>query len=105
MANFKRYSRYTNGSIDKNRSGINFLILRKPLNLKEDSTDLFVTIGQDLLKRPELISSKAYGIPDLWWAIYEYNGIKDPLFDLKLGQVLKIPELSRLINAIQKINT
>lgn len=104
MANFKKFTRYTNGSIDKNRSGLNFLILRKPLKLEDSSDDLYVSVSQDLLKRPELLSFKAYGISDLWWAIYEYNGIKDPLFDLQVGQILKIPQLQRLINAINDIN-
>lgn len=104
MANFKRYTRYTNGNIDKNRIGINFIILRKPLNLEEAENDTFISISQDLINRPDLISYKAYGTPDLWWAIYEYNGIRDPLFNMQPGQIIKIPQLQRLTDAIEALN-
>lgn len=105
MANFKKFSRYTGGTATKNRSGRNFLILRQPLNLQPADGDVFVSVTQELLQRPDLVSYKAYGVPDLWWAIYEFNGIRDPIFDVKLGQVLRIPELSRVIQAIANLQT
>jgi hypothetical protein len=105
MANFKKYTRYTNGFTTKNRSNVDFLVLREPLNLAEADGDVFVSIDQSLLNRPDLISQKAYETPDLWWAIYEFNNIKDPLFELKIGQILRIPAKDRLIDAIDKIGT
>jgi hypothetical protein len=104
MANFKKLTRYTNGNIDKNRTGLNFIVLRRPLFLPEASNDTFINIGQDLINRPDLISYKAYGTTDLWWAIYEYNNIRDPLFDLQIGQIIKIPQLQRLTDAIEAMN-
>ncbi len=53
--------------------------------------------------RPDLIASQVYGEPDLWWVIYEFNGIRDPLFDLKAGHILRIPNLQRVIEAIESI--
>lgn len=103
MANFKRLSRYTGGQLATNRSGQDFLVLRRPLELEPADGDAFVTITQDLLKRPDLISNKAYGTPDLWWVIYEFNGIRDPLFELKMGQVLRIPELERVLEAVREL--
>lgn len=103
MANFKRLSRYTNGIVTKNRSGKDFLTLRKPLNLEKSDGDVFVTITQDIEMRPDLISNKAYGTPDLWWVIYEFNGVRDPLFDLRAGQILRIPELERVLDSIDSI--
>lgn len=103
MANFRKYSRYSNGLITTNRNNKNFIILRRPLNLTQSEDDTFIVITQEYEKRPELLSSKAYGIPDLWWAIYEYNGIMDPLFDLKANQVLRIPSLNRVLAAINNI--
>ena len=103
MANFKDLSRYTGGSVEKNRGGKDFLVLRKSLNLEEADGDSFVTVTKDLENRPDLVSSKAYGIPDLWWAIYEFNGIRDPFFDLKEGTTLRIPELERVIDAINAL--
>lgn len=103
MANFNKYTRYTNGETSINREAKQFLVLRSPLNLTPAAGDLFITITQDLLVRPDLISFKAYGIPDLWWAIYEYNGIRDPLFDLQIGQTLAIPNISRVLAAINQL--
>ena len=103
MARFKRLSRYTGGIVTKNRSEEDFLILRNLLNLPEDEGDIFVEVTQDLLKRPDLVATKAYNVPELWWAIYEFNGIRDPLFELTLGQVLRIPEIDRLEAAIEQL--
>lgn len=103
MANFKINSRYNNGIVVTNRSGQNFLSLRKPLVLAEDSGDIFVEVTQDLVKRPDLVAYKAYGDADLWWVIYEFNGIKDPLFELKMGQILRIPKLERVLTAIDAL--
>lgn len=103
MANFKVFSRYTNGIIDKNRSGEDFLTLRKPLNLEEAKGDIFVRITQELEQRPDLIAFKAYRNHDLWWAIYEFNNINDPLFDLVQGQTLRLPEKERLLAAIEAL--
>lgn len=105
MANFKKYTRYTNGHTFTNRENQAFLILRSPLNLPPDSGDTYVTITQDIVNRPDLISFKAYNTVDLWWVIYEYNGIIDPLFDLKTGQILKIPTFQRVTAAIQAMGT
>ena len=52
MANFKANTRYTNGIIVKNRSNKQFLVLRKSLNLLEDSTDTVVLVTQEYEKRP-----------------------------------------------------
>ncbi len=103
MANFKRLSRYTGGTLASNRSDQNFLVLRRPLELEPADGDAFVTITDDLIRRPDLISNRAYGTPDLWWVIYEFNGIRDPLFELKAGQVLRIPELDRVLDAVKEL--
>lgn len=104
MANFKTLNRYTNGTVTFTRDGKQFLVLRKPLNLKPDNGDVFVTLTQDLLQRPDLISYKAYGTADLWWVILEYNNIRDPLFELKINQVIRIPSIDRVLAAISTMN-
>jgi hypothetical protein len=103
MANFSEQSRYKSGIVTKNRSGKSFLVLRRPLNLERSDGDTFITVTQEFQNRPDLISSTAYGIPDLWWAIYEYNGIRDPFFDLKVGTTILIPQLERVLQAITEI--
>jgi hypothetical protein len=103
MANFKRQTRYTGGLVQENRSGQEFLVLRLPLNLEPSDGDVFVEVTQDIIDRPDLIAQKAYGNTNLWWAIYEFNGIRDPLFELQMGQILRIPELERVERAIQEL--
>lgn len=105
MANFKTQSRYTNGLVTKNRSLQDFLILRRPLNLAEDDGDVFVLVTQELEKRPDLVAAKAYSNPDLWWIIYEFNGIRDPFHDLRSGMLLRIPALDRVLQAIEELGT
>lgn len=104
MATFKELNRYTNGIVTFTREGKQFLMLRRSLNLKESVDDLFIKINQDLLKRPDLISQKAYGTPSLWWVIAEFNGISDPLFDLQMDQILRIPRIDRVTAAIKVMN-
>lgn len=103
MANFRANSRYTNGLVTTNRSNKNFLVLRKPLQLEPDSSDTFIFISTELEKRPDLVSFKCYGVVELWWAIYEFNNIRDPFFDIRAGQILRIPSIERVLDAIQKL--
>lgn len=100
MSNFRRYSRYTGGLVSKNRSTKDFLILRKALSLEESDGDTFFTISKEIQGRPDLISSAVYGDPDFWWVIYEFNEVQDPLFELGPGQILRIPALDRVLEAI-----
>lgn len=103
MANFRRLSRYTGGTLSENRNGNQFLVLRRPLKLQPSDGDIFITINKELERRPDLISTKAYGMPDLWWVIYEFNEIRDPYSQLNQGQILRIPELQRVIDAIEQL--
>jgi len=52
--------------------------------------DKFIQINSSTEYRPDLVSYTAYGIPDLWWYIMEFNGIKD-IYDFKTGITLRIP--------------
>ena len=103
MANFKPSSRYSRAIVTTNRSNEGFILLRRPLELDPDQGDTFFEVTQEVLQRPDLISQTFYGSVEYWWAIYEFNGIRDPLFELKLGQILRIPDLSRLLEAISKL--
>jgi len=104
MANFKKLTRYTGGIVSKDRSRKDFLILRNTLELEQSDGDIFVIIDKEVEKRPDLIAERAYGIPDLWWVIYEFNEIKDPMFELKAGQIIRIPELQRVLDSIEALN-
>lgn len=65
--------------------------------------DTFLTVTQDIQNRPDLLSSRVYGTPDLWFVIYEFNNIRDPFFNLTQGTSLRIPELDRVLTAIANL--
>lgn len=104
MANFKKNTRYTNGFTDVDSEGNTFLVLRKALKLEPNEGDTYITITQEYINRPDLISSKVYGIPNLWWVLYEFNNIQDPVFGVRIGQLFRIPSLDRVQAAITKLN-
>lgn len=56
----------------------------------------YYMVTQADLGRPLNISSKNYGTTKYWWAILTVNGIRDPMNDLTVGQILKIPDLKDL---------
>ena len=40
---------------------------------------------------PDMISKKVYGVEQFWWVICLVNNIVNPLLDIKVGTILKIP--------------
>lgn len=61
-----------------------------------DQTDQLYTVPPAGEQRLDLISEQFYGIPDLWWVIADVNGIVDPLVGPAQGDILRIPQRSRL---------
>lgn len=55
--------------------------------------------------RPDLIAKKYYGSPELWWIICFYNGIINPISELKSGVTLKIPDYSPIAADVRRTNT
>lgn len=103
MANFKENTRYTNGFTTTNRSNKKFLVLREALELEPTERDIYVTITQDIENRADLIADKAYGDTKLWWVIYEFNSVRDPLFDLSAGSTLRLPPLDLVLEAVNNL--
>lgn len=103
MARFLQGSRYSNGVVSVNRNGDQFLILRDTLVMPPDEDDQFITVTNEMLNRPDIISYVAYQRGDLWWAIFDINAIKNPM-SVKINQRLRIPELSKLLAAISTLN-
>jgi len=104
MARFLSDSRYTNGVVSVNRNGQQFLVVRNLLVLNPAPTDSFITVTNEMINRPDIISYIAYQRPDLWWAICDINTIKNPYTDIKVNQRLRIPELNLLLAAINNLN-
>jgi len=45
---------------------------------------------------PDAISYQYYGVSDLWWVLCYINGIVNPLVDLYVGLIIKIPNVGDL---------
>lgn len=56
----------------------------------------YYMVTQADIGRPTNISYKNYNTIKYWWAIMVVNGIRDPLNDLQVGQILQIPDLKDL---------
>jgi len=57
--------------------------------------------GTDLM-RPDMISYKHYGTVRFWWILMLVNGINNPLCDIEVGQILKIPSKLDIYNFQKK---
>lgn len=104
MANFRDGSRYTGGVFTLDIDNEEFLVLRNNLVLDERDDDSFITVEGRFERRPDLVSQKVYGRPDLGWAIMDVNNIRQPMFELTTGQELRIPALQRVLAAIDELN-
>jgi len=58
------------------------------------SGDDYYMVKQQFIGRIDLISYDVYGTVDLWWLILLRNNIIDPINDIEVGDVLKIPSIS-----------
>jgi hypothetical protein len=53
----------------------------------------YYRISEPDILRPDLISYQQYKTVDFWWIIMLINGIRNPLSDLKIGMLIKIPSI------------
>ena len=97
--NAKRFvpvsSRYANSKVlyYTERKLLTFATYKKDQNKEQENTSLktkYYVVSSGMEYRPDLVSLKAYGTPDFWWKIMEYNNIKD-IFDFKAGTNLILP--------------
>ena len=62
-------------------------------NFKTDYPVTFYRVTDADLSRPDLISYQIYGTVDYWWIICHLNRIHNPFIDIKIGQMLAIPNV------------
>ena len=67
--------------------------LQAPLEQMNFTTQEFYTVDAATQDRIDLISFKYYGNYNLGWLIAEHNDILDPITQIKIGKVLRIPAL------------
>lgn len=64
----------------------------------KDSDGVLIQVPPECEHRPDLLSYQQYGTSRLWWVIMVANAdiLKDPIWDLKSGMRLFIPNKSVL---------
>ena len=63
----------------------------KRTDRKTSKDDKFMVISKGLEYRPDLVSFRAYGVPDYWWKIMQINGMKD-IMEFSAGTNIRIPD-------------
>ncbi len=90
---FTTASRYANSTVcyySKLKRLTLATYVRSPIGTSPN--DKFMVIGKGQEYRPDLVSMRAYGLPDYWWKIMEANNIFD-IYDFKAGVNIRIPSL------------
>lgn len=67
-----------------------------------DSSDLVYALEEKYVGKPYLLGKLFYGDEGLWWVICQYNAIIDPIGELVVGRVLRIPSPSRVNDRLRK---
>lgn len=65
--------------------------LTSSLNPMSLPTSTYHTVNAATQYRPDLISMLFYNTYDLGWLIADHNNMTDPIEDLTIGRVIKIP--------------
>ena len=63
--------------------------------------DSYFMIKSNEYARPDLMSLRVYGTPSYWWFVMWYNGFSDPWHDLMPNTIFKVPQLTRVEEAIK----
>lgn len=64
----------------------------------------YYRVTADDVMRPDLISYKAYNSVKFWWIICFVNHINDPLSDIAVGTLIKLPNILDIYAFYKKYN-
>jgi hypothetical protein len=64
--------------------------------IQTDPSDIIYVMESKYEGRPDLLGFVFYNDTKLWWIICQYNGILDPMNELKEGKVLLIPSKTKV---------
>lgn len=61
--------------------------------------DVVITLDQRYENRPDLLANDIYGDADMYWIIAVRNGLQDPVYDFKAGELYTIthPSFARTL--------
>jgi hypothetical protein len=84
---------FTSGYLDGK-----FLDLMNNRTFPFEADDIFQQIGPTYQYRPDLLSFDLYKTSAYWWvfAVRNKDIIKDPVYDMVSGLVIKLPQLATL---------
>ena len=68
-----------------------------PKYLPTDTSDTYHTVTNGQEFRLDLISYDIYGTATLWWVIALVNEIRNPFVKPKVGDLLRVPQINRLL--------
>jgi hypothetical protein len=54
---------------------------------------IYYRVVETDVMRPDLISYKNYGTVTYWWIVCLVNGVENPLLDIKVGDLYKLPNV------------
>jgi hypothetical protein len=54
-------------------------------------------------KRLDVIAYRYYGDPTMWWVLAVFNGIKNQLTDMEVGQVIIVPRQDEVRKAFAEV--
>ena len=61
-------------------------------------------VKPDESERPDLLSYRVYGLPDLSWLVSLVSGLDDPLSPLPVGYEIVLPPLSFVRSSIRDVS-
>jgi hypothetical protein len=80
----------------------NFLDFANFPTIPRNADDVVFTINKTYQYRPDLLAYDLYGDANLWWvfALRNPNTIKDPLFDMRIGNKIYLPKKTDIIGVL-----
>jgi len=84
---------------DRDVPGMRFGVWKRP-DLSSSDVVAIHTVTQADIGRLYNIAYRYYGVEAYWWAIADFNKIKNIFRDMYVGQTLYIPSLSSIERAI-----
>jgi hypothetical protein len=94
---YNKLSPYANTSLN-----YGFLDVINLANIPAEADDIQFTITSLYMHRPDLLAYDVYGDAQYWWvfAVRNVDVIKDPIYDFITGQVIYLPKITTIKNAL-----
>lgn len=94
---YNKLSPYINTSINRG-----YLEILNFIDIPPETDDVQFNITSLYMHRPDLLAYDIYGDSQLWWvfAVRNKDVLRDPVYDFVPGQIIYLPKLETIKNAI-----